>query len=181
MANFFTKLPKTAQISIVVVVLAIIVFVIYKVNKYFKDKKEGSDEKEVVDDSKKALNDSIKNGVQLSFTSNVYSTAANTIEKLLDGCETSGSEIQVIETIIKTVKNKSDWYKLISDFGVRDISVCGTFGMSKDKYDLPTLLNDQLDSVSTYSINVDGYKDYGFVQNTISVLKKYLNTINIVL
>ena len=72
-------------------------------------------------------------GEKLSFPEYNYSSTANTIQKLLDGCDKVTTEEQVVEEIARLVKKPIDWFHLVSVFGNRDISDCG---YGKTNYDL---------------------------------------------
>lgn len=172
MGETFKGLPPLFRGIIAIVIVAIVVFILYKVYKAIQKKLENRTNAAVVSDAQEQLNNST---IPASFSDSTYQGAANTIAKLLDGCELQGSEMSVIREIIKTVKNSTDWYKLIVAFGNRDVSDCGSFGYSKSNYDLISLLKDQLDSLQApYYINEDGYKDSGIGADTINILSKYL-------
>ena len=170
------KMPNWAVGLISVAIVGATLYIGYKVYRKIKDEGAKKDSKKVSDDAKDELSKLKANGAKLSFPLTTYSATANTIVKLLDGCETASTEIQVIEEIIKVVKSPIDWYQLIASFGSRDISDCGTFGMGKTNYDLISLLKDQLDTSGVYNINRDGFKSKGVTSNTLNVLTEFLKT-----
>jgi len=174
--------PKQRGIIYILIAIVAIVatwFIVKGVRAWIRKNREKKNPQEVVDDSNKELKDLLAAGETLSKPESDYKASTNAIEKLLDGCETFSSEGNVVENIITVVKKPIDWVKLKVDFGVREISQCGSFGAVKDSYDLPTLLKDQLDSSGVYSINIDGYKATGFAFETINILRDYFKTIGV--
>jgi hypothetical protein len=159
--------------------VGVTVFAGYKTYKYFSDRAKERDEKEASDTAKNDYEKLLKQGKVLSKPQSSYISVANSTEKLLDGCDSSGSEYEVIKNIIRVVKKPIDWAYLKSAFKVRKISDCGSFGASKTEYDLATLLNDQLDTFMAYDLDVDGYKDKGVAQESIDILKKYFSKIGV--
>lgn len=154
-------------------------FASYKTYKYFSDRAKERDERKASDTAKNDYEKLLKQGKILSKPQSSYVSVANSVEKLLDGCESSGSEYEAIKNIIRVVKKPVDWAYLKSVFGVRKISDCGSFGVSKTEYDLATLLNDQLDTFMAYDLDIEGYKDKGVAQESIDILKKYFSKIGV--
>lgn len=142
---------------------------------YLIDRAKERDEKKTSQAAENEFDKLKKQGKTLSKPESTYRSVANTIEKLLDGCESDQSEYRVIEEIIRAVKKPIDWAYLKSVFGVRKIDDCG-IGTGSTEYDLGALLNDQLDTFMVYDINIDGYKDKGVAQDSIDILKKYFAT-----
>ena len=169
----FGKLPIGTQIILTLAGLAVVGTVGYIIYKKFKKTKEDKDSKAVADDADKAANDLKKGGAKLSFPEASYSSVINLIVKLLNGCDSFGSELQVVNEVAKVVKTPLDWYYLVSKFGKKDIDDCG---WGKTNYDLITLLKDQLDTAGAYTIDVNGYKKSGYAINTIDILEDYLKT-----
>lgn len=180
MANPFNTIEPRYRgiIYLLLTVVAIVAtwFIVKEVRAYIRRNKDRKEPLVVVDDADKELKDEEAKGETPSHPDSAYSAAANTIEKLLDGCETLDSEIQTIGAVIKVVNKPIDWLKLIKAFNVREISQCGSFGQIKDSYDLPTLLKDQLDTSGPYKINLNGYNVSGFAFESINVLSTYLKT-----
>lgn len=174
--EYFKQLPTWAKGLVALAIVGGVGYIGYKVYKAIKDREGKKDSKETVTDAKKELA-ALKNET-LSKPESNYASAVNTIVKLLNGCETFGSEVQAIQEIIKVVKKKKDWLYLIDKFGVKDIDDCG---WGKTTYDLPTLLKDQLDTSGVYTINVDGYKKSGYAINSVDILEEYLKTKGITL
>lgn len=178
--NNFSDMPPWAKGVIGILIITGIGVVAYKIYKAVHKDEEEKKAKDAV----KAFSDDVvsyqKQGLKLSFAASQYSSAANTIATLLNGCDTFNSEIQAIQEVIKVVKNKLDWAFLVKTFGVRSIDNCG-IGTGDTSYELTTLLKDQLDQPGVYSINVAGYKDSGATTKTFQILEKYLATKGIVL
>jgi len=179
MANLKTDKVPSWAVGVVVVagVLAFIgggIFVYTKIKKAVDKKKEEGEGKEVTNDAKSELRNLLNSGVRLSNGESVYSSTANLIAQKLDGCETFTTELEVINTILKVVKNRADWLKLVTDFGVRDIDNCGWMTGST-KYDLPTLLKDQLDSKTILIYEKVGSGTYNGLYQTYTLLSTELS------
>lgn len=171
MKNFWNGLPPLGKILIVAAGILALWIIYRQIDKYIKRERERKNPKETVKDAEKDIKTEQAKGETLSQSESAYSASANAIEKLLDGCETSESETAAINNVKAVVKKPIDWYFLIKTFGVREISQCGSFGLVKDSYDLPTLLKDQLDTVviSTSGIYLD----------SVTILRNYLKTIGV--
>lgn len=193
------ELPPWAQGIIAVTLLAGAIGLSYVGVNYFKKRKEEKESKEVTDDITEELKKSEKEGLKLSKPKSSYSSTVSLIVKLLSGAETGGSEMQVIEEIMKVVKNKLDWQYLVKTFGVKNVP---DIGWGETNYNLITLLKDQLDSMpgtggwktyvavvpglqpfaftnGVYNINVDGYKATGYASKTRDILSDYLKSIGV--
>lgn len=183
MANWFQSLTPQGRTIIAIIVTAVSAVALFFTTKWIiraiEKAREGKNPQQVVDDAKTDLAAEKAKGEVLSHPASAYSGAANTIEKLLDGCETFESEISVISNIVAVVNKPIDWFNLIDVFGKREIADCGSFGQSKSTYDLISLLKDQLDSTGIYKIVQSGYSDSGFVFISITALRKFLKTKNV--
>lgn len=151
----------------------------YFINKRVKKNKLLVSNKQTLESSKAEFKKLSDDGEKISFTPGVYSSLVSEIKLLLDGCETFGSEIKVIEKIISVIKKPIDYYYLINLSGVFEVSDCGSFGALKTSYDFISLLKDQLDSAGLYSIKVDGYSATGFTSDSFDILQKYFESIKI--
>lgn len=172
------KTPAWANGVALVLGIVAVGFVGYKVYKYFSDKVESQEEEIVKKDAKKELDELLKSGATLSNSKSVYDSVANFIQVSLDGAETNQTELEVIKKIAEIVKTKVDWLQLIVSFGVRSITDATYF--TSTTYDLPTLLNDQLDtSIILASTNIDGKTYSGYYSNTLDILKDVFNRKNI--
>lgn len=179
--KFFNSLPPLAKTIIVIVGVAILGGIILFIIKQVKRISENRDPAKVVSDAEKEKQQEQANGQTLSFPMSTYQATVSTIAKQLDGCELPKTEIAVIESVIKVAKKKIDWLQLVTDFNKKEISVCGSFGLKSETYDLISLLKDQLDTGGYYNINVNGYKASGFTTKNENVLADYLKTIGVVL
>jgi hypothetical protein len=179
--EIFTGLPKWAQGIIAVAIVGGASYVAYKIYQKTKSLTGNKNEKAVANENLKEFDKLQKQGQKLSKPIPAYQQLINDIVTKLNGCETGNTEIQVIEAIISVVKKPIDWYYLVSKFGNKDIEDCGTFGVGKTNYDLPTLLKDQLDTGGLISINKDGFKRSGFYSNSINLLNEYFKTIGVVM
>jgi hypothetical protein len=175
--NMTTELPKWAKGVIAVAIVGGVGFILYKIYKGLQKKQDEKNQKEVVKNAEDEVKKLSQQGMKLSNSESVYSSTANYIQNMLDGCETATTELAVIQKIMICVQNKLDWAKLISVFGSRKIDNCG-LGTGDTIYDLPSLLSEQLDSVLVvYSVsNGKGYSDTGATNRSISILRKYLLT-----
>lgn len=139
----FNGLPSWAKGVIAITGTAIAVFGLYKGYIFISEWKEKRGSQAVSNEAGDDYKDEVKKGTSLTFSKSSYLAASNTIEKLLKGCETMSTEIQIVDEIVKVVKNKADWFYLVSIFGNRDIDDCG---WGSTNYDLITLLKDQMDT-----------------------------------
>lgn len=186
MANPLNTIPPKQRgiIYLLLTIVAIVAtwFIVKETRAYIRRNKAKKKPQETVTEATQEYNDAVAQGETLSKPQSDYTAAGNTIVTLLDGCETADSEISALEQVIKVVKKPIDWAYFKLDFGVREVDNCGPW-TGETQYDLPTLLNDQLDSAGPfagfYSIDVDGYKKSGFTTETITILRDYLKTIGI--
>lgn len=178
-----TKLPKWANGVIAVGSVALVGFVVYVIYKSLKKRSEQKDEVKTIDQAKADLKNWLNSGGKLTFANNlsVYNTSANTIQKLLDGCEFSiNTELDVFKILIKTCKNQGDWLKMVEVFGTRQIADCGSWGISQTAYTLGDLLKDQMDSGGYVAKNTyDGYTYGGLYSNSVELINEYFRSKNI--
>lgn len=171
------SMPGWAKGILAIVGTAAIAFIGWKTYKEVQLIIADKSNKKVGNDAASQANSLIKQGQALSYPEANYGAAANTIQQLLDGCQSSGSELKVVDEIIKVVKNATDWWHLVAVFSNRDIADCGSFGFSHTNYDLITLLKDQITSVQiAFTINENGYQDSGAFSSGLSILSKFLAT-----
>lgn len=157
----YMALPGWAKAVIAIIILLVLIWSGNQIRKAIKSARDNRDINEKKDDldksSNKALEDLADQGVNPTMTDIEAETLCNTIQQLLDGCELSGSEKQVVDQILAAVDNQADWVLLQQTFGVREIDNCGPFtGVSN--VGLKDLLSDQLDSIdwgfTTYITNL---------------------------
>lgn len=182
MANPLNTIPPKQRgiIYLLLTIVAIVAtwFIVKETRAYIRRNKAKKKPQETVTESEVEYNDLVNTGETLSKPASDYTAVGNTIVTLLDGCESAGSELNVVEQIITVVKKPIDWAYLKKDFGVREVDNCGPW-TGETQYDLPTLLKDQLDSSGFYTIDIDGYKATGWTFETITILRDYFKTINI--
>ena len=142
------KIPSWAVGVIAVAGVLAVGGAAYIVYKAVKKQKENKDERDVKNEASNELKDAIASNIKPSWPDSVYRSTADLIQQKLDGCESpfSTAELDVVKELLRVVKNQADWLKLVNTFGVREIADCGSWGMSKTKYNLGGLLKDQLDS-----------------------------------
>jgi hypothetical protein len=173
----WTALPPWARGVISLVGTAGLVWGGYELFQWNEKRIAAKTSNAVSDASKDMVKDLAKTGQKLSFPEANYLSTVNLIVKLLSGCETTATEAQVVDEIAKVVKNKIDWYHLVSVFGNKDIEDCVAF--SKTNYDLTTLVKEQLDYIPT-GLNVIGVRRWGN-DTTGEILAQYLSKFGITL
>ncbi len=179
--KYVDDLPPWAKGVVTILLLAgtaAVSYAVYKNVKANRDKAGAEKEKKA---SEKEL-DAMKNkGERISFPESAYEGAANEIANKLDGCETLGSELEVIQQVIRVVKRPIDWLQLAKAFGVRKIDNCG-LGTGDTNYTLPALLKDQLDTGGAFTneiIDGSGKPKTGFTDSSFKILLAYLNSIHV--
>lgn len=147
----FSQLPPWAKGVVAVIGVAALVGVGFMVRKQIKKFTEGKgereEERELIKDSESELQNLLQQGTKPTISDLQARTLVNTIFTLLDGCELSGSEKLVVDSILKTIQNQADWVLLQQQFGRKKIDNCGIW-TGDTNYDLKTLLTDQLDAVN---------------------------------
>lgn len=175
------RLPQWANGVIAVGSVALVGFLAYVIYRRLVEKSKLRDLQKTVDQTKADLNNWQKSGGTLTYKNNlsVYNTSANAIANLLDGCDSTDAELQVINTVIKTVKNQGDWLKLQEVFGQRKIDNC-FLGTGDTNYTLGDLLKDELDTVIISYGETDGFKPKKtFYKNSVEILDEYFKSKNI--
>lgn len=109
------------------------VVIIKAANSYITARKS----RETVNQAASELKEAIKTNVP-TFPDSVYTGAANQIQLYLTGCDFNTNDLNVLAIITSKVKNKADWLKLVTAFGVREIKGCLT--QSDYSAELPTVL-----------------------------------------
>jgi hypothetical protein len=146
MAKGFDTLPGWAKGTIAVIGVATLVYAGWLIKKGIDKLKENWDERQEDKAQKEELEQLQEQGIQPTLSDSKAYTLSNTIQSLLDGCELTGSEEEVVNQILSSVQNQADWVKLQQKFGTRTLDNCG-WGTGDTSYDLRSLLSDQLDSV----------------------------------
>ena len=177
-----SKLPPWANGIIVIGSVALVGFIVYVVYKSIAKAKITENQKELVNQAEKDLKNWSNTGGKLTYANNmnVYNATANTIQQLLDGCESFQSELEVIKNVIHCCKNQGDWLQLVKVFGTRMIDNCG-IGTGDTAYALPDLLKDQLDTGGVmFQDRV--YEGFTFPYSTtqsVNILNDYFKSKNI--
>ena len=141
----FKSLPMWAKGTIAVVsVLAIggIGFAIYKGVKKAIDKgKEGKEGREAKDELQQAESQ----GIKPTFSDAEAQSKVSMLVSAADECDTLGQGATQIIQVIKSLKNKADYYLLSTTFGAKTWDECG-WGTGDVTGSLTTLLTEELDS-----------------------------------
>ena len=175
--NFFKDMPPIFKGIIALIILIILVVVGYLIYKKFKDEKDNKDFDYTVSDADDEYDKLKKNGDKLSAPLIAYQQTANGIAIDLKGCESFGTELKVINDIVKVVKKPIDWFFLVKTFDVKAIDDCG---WGSTTYALPELLKDQLDTGGIYA-GIGGGIGSGVTTASISLLEEYLRKIGVIL
>lgn len=140
----FKSLPTWAKGTIAVVgVLAIggIGFAIYKgVKKAIDKSKEGKEGREAKDELKEAESQ----GIKPTFSNAEAQSKVSILVTSAGGCDPTGSGATQIIQVIKSLKNKADYYLLSTTFGTKTWDDC--WGLGDVTGSLATLLTDELNS-----------------------------------
>lgn len=165
-----------------IVLVGGMLYVIYKITKYFGGAENTKKEEETVKAYAKDLNDLKKLGITPTFSDTKYMDDADSLKRLFSGLDNPWSELNAVQLIVNCVKNMADWVKLKQAFGVRDVN--DAFYGSQ-KYTLPQLLSSQLDLSMpiTFRVKEDnplsGVTPWSYTSifggdNTKDVLNKFL-------
>jgi hypothetical protein len=172
------KIPRWARGVLVVGAVLVGGYLVYKISrsKLFRGKSE--DEKNVdrvlqnVEDEIKKIKLRGGSDAVLSFPQSIYDSLSNYIVNQLSGAEWTSTEFDVAVAIMKIVKKPIDWLNLVKTFGSRKVA---DIGWGETTYELPTLLNEQLDgTMGTYSVDINGYKKSGTLTKVKDILRGYL-------
>lgn len=121
--NFIVTFWKEKPILFLIVV-AIIIFVLYKViSGAIRKAKAKSNYNATVNEAQTGLTQLAAQGVTPSYGEAQYSTWANAIEQGFSGCGAGWSA--VLKPTLLEMKNDADVYALIQKYGVRTIDECG--------------------------------------------------------
>lgn len=162
------KLPIYVKLVVAIAIIVVVIIIVLKIIKKFKGNNDNYT-REVASQINK--ND-------LTFHESDYMQLASRLFSIMNGVGTGGSsgETECVN-IIKRMKTKSDWYKLVEAFGVRKSTSLGTgiagstvgflatvstFGLVKDfegnlnEWLLDELPDDKIKQISAHlkSINV---------------------------
>lgn len=150
MRSTFSELPSWAKGTIAVLGVASLIGIGLMIRKGIKNLAETRDErkedKDLEQNTNQELNNLQQQGIAATLSDLDAQTLSTTIQTLLDGCELSGSERQVVDSVLAKVNNQADWVKLQQAFGRRTLDNCGPW-TGETNYDLKGLLTDQLDAL----------------------------------
>jgi len=165
----YSQLPPWAKGTVVILSIVIVAgvgFALYRgIKKGIENLQENAEEREQRKELESDLEKLEKQGVKPTISDADATALVNQIKTGLDGCEMSGTEIQIKDAILQKIQNQADWVLLQQKFGKQLIDNCG-LGTGDTEYDLKTLLMEQLDgfdwSFTLYStLLVDGLKAKG--------------------
>jgi predicted GTPase len=144
MKNQFNEMPNWAKGTLAIIGAVVVVYAGWLVKKGVDKIIENRDERKEDKAQEEELENLQQQGIQPTISNATALGLSNTIQTLLDGCELSGSEVEVVNQILATVQNQADWIKLQQTFGTRTIDNCG-LGTGETSYDLRSLLTEQID------------------------------------
>lgn len=150
MINWFKGLPLWLQI----VILVGIGFLVYQVYIFIKTKVQSGNYKAAIDQSQIALNQLANQGVKPSYGQAEYTTSANSLQQVLQGCTIQGASNagwSIIEGVFSKMKNDADIYALIKAYGIRTTDRCGLFNGDLTA-DLSTTLTDHFSGSEQFFI-----------------------------
>ena len=147
--SYFSQLPAWAKGAVVVfgavVIVGTGVAITIAVKNAIKKLKENVQERQQGKEIESELKRLEKEGIKPTMTEADATSLAFQVKTGLDGCEMSGTEEIIKDTILQKVQNQADWYLLQDKFGLQMIDNCG-WGTGDTQYDLKTLLLEQLDA-----------------------------------
>lgn len=124
--KWFTALDRWLQIVIII----IIILIVYFAYRFISNRLAASNYNAAVNQSQTALNQLSQQGIKPSYAQAQYTTWANNLQGVFQGCSAAGSSAsfwETVEPIFKAMKNDADVYALITAYGVRTIDKCGLF------------------------------------------------------
>ena len=115
-----TSIPAWAKGVAVVAILAGVGFLIFKVNKFAKDRKANEGNKKEEDAIKNELTQANSNpATKQKLTPSQASAIANSVFTAMDGYGTDGSGIY---TKLTQIQNNADWLAVRASYGIREVS-----------------------------------------------------------
>lgn len=154
--DFLKKLPWKW-----IIIGAIVLFILYKAYRIWKDAKDAKNYNAAVNQSQTAINQLAQQGILPSYGQAQYTTLTNTIQQALDGCGAGFDE--TLKPAFEKMKNDADIYALIKAYGVRTIDKCGLFNGD---------LNGDLSATLAYKFS--GLEDY-MIDGSIEKINKILS------
>lgn len=148
--KWFTEKPLWFQIGIII----LIAFILYQIYKWIKAKAEAGNYNAAVSQSQTALNQLAQQGVTPSYGQAQYTTWANSLESLFQGCtlaNDSASGWPALSEIFNNMKNDADIYALIKAYGVRTTDRCGLWN-GDNSSDLSATITDHFSGAEAFLI-----------------------------
>lgn len=124
MKEAYNKLPIWGKI-IVWVILAIIIYIVYRKIKNAIDAKNY---RATVAASQTALNQLAKQGIKPSLSQAQFLALANSLQENFQGCAAvfaAGDFWKIIKKTFEGLSNEADIYSLIKAYGIRTVDKCG--------------------------------------------------------
>ena len=146
MANskgYFSQLPPWAKGTVIVLGIVVMGGIGFAIYKGFKNAIERGRENKEGKESKDELNDAIAEGVRPTISEAEATAKVSSLQSAANDCDFWGTGATEIIAIIKSLKNKADYYLLNSTFGSKTWAECGTGSVTGS---LTTLLTEELDS-----------------------------------
>jgi len=138
MKQLWNQLPIFGKVLVIILIL----FIVYKIYTAIKNSINSKKYKTPVNQAQTSLNQLAQQGVFPSFSQTEYSTSANSLEKIFNGCiNTSGWD--TLKGIFNKLKNEADIYALIIAYGTRTTDRCGIGTGDNVNSDLATTLTDE--------------------------------------
>ena len=148
-SSYFSQLPPWAKGAVVVfgavVIVGAGVAITIAIKNAIKKLQGNAEERRQGKEIESELEKLEKQGIKPTMSDADASSLAFQVKTGLDGCEMSGTEEIIKDTILQKVQNQADWYLLQNKFGLQMIDNCG-WGTGDTQYDLKTLLLEQLDA-----------------------------------
>lgn len=149
--KWFNELPWYAKVGLVLLALFILYYFVYNP---IKAKIQATNYQTPVNEAQTSLNQLAQQGVKPSYSQTEYSTSANALETLFQGCtmaEDAASSWNTLSGIFAKMKNEADIYALIKAYGVRKTDRCGVFNGDNNS-DLGTTLTDHFSGFEQYKL-----------------------------
>lgn len=124
-AALYKKLPPIAQLIVVILILAILVYIGIEVKKLIEARVSSKGSREEVKENEARLQALAQQGVVPTITAAEATSKANAALTAADGCDPFEQGAQVIMQIIYSLQNEADYRLLLEKFGVRTWDQCG--------------------------------------------------------
>ena len=163
--TIWKDLPQWAKGTLVVVGLLAVVGVSYGIYKGVKKVVDKAKTNKEGQESKDELQKAEAEGIKATISAAEAEAKVSALLSAARGCDPLGSGASSIISVIKSLKNKSDYYLLSTTFGTRSWDECSWTGdfVGDVTGSLTTLLTEELDSgqmdevrkhLSTIGVNI---------------------------